>query len=242
MTNTHMDKMFSFSSQDDYQKFIQYLFTLQDVEYKKFHKGLFKEDICCIGIRTPELKKMAKEIAKGDYQSFFRYNTHMYYEESVIHGLVLGYLKLDFNELLPFLSSFLPFNTNWAINDITCSHLKIFKNNKSNGLDYIQHLLDSKNAWNIRFALVLLLNYYVDEIYMDFIFESCNLVQNTSYYVKMAKAWLLSVCFIKYKEETYIYLKNNQLDDWTYNKTISKICESYRVAKEDKIILKGMKK
>lgn len=238
MKSILMDKreksMFTFESKKEYEKFIEYLFSLQDIKYKNFHQGLFKEDITLIGVRTPQLKRIAKEIAKQDFHQFLKYNTHTYYEESVLHGLVIGYLKYDIKDIYSYILDFLPFNTNWAINDITCANLKIFKKNQKNGLFLIYKLLKNKNPWYIRFALVLLLDHYLEEVYLDVIFEICDAIIDTSYYVLMGEAWLLSTCFIKYPEKTKLYLKDSKINPWAYNKTISKICDSYRVSRKEK--------
>lgn len=229
-------------SPKEYEKFQKYLLTLGDPSYQKFQKKLLKDDSIVIGIRTPILKQIAKELSRTDYISFLQYNPHTYYEEKVLHGFVLGYLKIEFPVLLEMIDAFLPYNDNWAVNDLTCTNLKVFKKQDKEGFAYIQKLLKTGKTWNIRFALVLLLDYYIKEDYLDTIFDICNHIENQEYYVKMANAWLLSICYIKFSKETMAFLKNCQLDDWTYNKTISKICDSYRVSKEEKEILKQMRR
>lgn len=229
-------------TEKSYKIFLQELKEMKDTAYQKFQGGLFKEDVSLIGIRTPILKEMAKDIAKGDYISFIKYNTHTYYEEKVLHGLLLGYIKTDFEILLSLIRDFLPYNDNWAINDLTCTNLKAFKKNKEDGFLFITDCLHSSRSWDIRFGLVLLLDYYVEEDYIDAILLICDRIQNKEYYVKMANAWLLSICFIKCREKTLAYFKKNHLDTWTYHKAISKICDSYRVSKEDKELLKSMKR
>lgn len=225
-----------------YHQFIDYLFTLQDLKYKEFHYKLLKnDDIDLIGIRTPILKEIAKKISKDNYLEFIKLNTHKYYEEIIIHGLLIGYLKLPFNEVLKLIDEFLPFIDNWAVNDLTVSNLKIFKKNKQEGFKYINKLLNSNNPWYIRFGLVLLLTYYIDDDYIDLILDIVKNIKNEKYYVKMSCAWLISICYIKYPNKTLNLLKNKDLDNWTHNKTISKICDSYRVDKKDKDYLKTLK-
>lgn len=223
-----------------YDEFIRYLYNLQDLKYKRFQKKLILSDNL-IGIRTPKLKKIAKEISKSNYKLFFESNMHSLYEENLIHGLVLGYLKLDFNNLKFYIDEFIPYINNWAVCDLTASNLKIFNKYKDDGFDQIKKYLKSNNTWINRFGYVLLLSYYINDKYIDTIFGLCNNYKD-EYYVKMAIAWLISICYIKFKEKTLEFLKNNKLDDWTYNKSIQKIIESNRVTIEEKDILKKLKR
>lgn len=223
-----------------YNKFIKELYNNQDIEYQNFHKKLLNnDDITLIGIRVPTLRKIAKEIAKNDYLGYIKYCTHQTYEENTIHGLILGYIKVEPNTLLKLIDDFLPYNNTWATNDITTGNLKIFKKLP---IETTYKYLKSENPWEIRFALTLLLSHYINEKNIDIILKICDHIKNDDYYVKMANAWTLSICYIKHKDKTLKYLKNNNLDKFTFNKTISKICDSYRVKKEDKEYLKTLRK
>lgn len=223
----------------EYQTFIKNLHQYQDLNYQKFHKKLLNSDkITLIGIRVPILRKIAKEMAKNDYKDYIKYCTHQTYEENTIHGLILGYIKVEKEELLKLIDDFLPYNNNWATNDIVTSNLKAFK---TYPIKTTYKYLKSNNPFEIRFGLTLLLSHYINENNIDEILKICDNIKNEDYYVKMANAWLLSICYIKFKEKTLKYLKNNNLDKFTFNKTISKICDSYRVTKEDKNYLKQLK-
>lgn len=232
----------NFNYKKDYDKFLSYLFSLQDLEYKKFHEKLFQIKPNLIGIRVPLLKKIAKEIAKTDYDLFLNEIKHDYVEEIMLHGFVIGYLKVDFKEITKYLDQFLIYNNNWAINDTTCANLKTFNINQKDGYTYIINLINSNKNWNIRFGLVLLLDYYINDQYIDKILEISINIKSDEYYVKMANAWLLSKCYIYYKDKTFKYLKSGYLDEFTFKKTISKICDSYRVDKKDKEHLKKIRK
>lgn len=225
-----------------YQEFINYLYSKQDLKYRDFHGKLILDNTKLIGIRTPILKDIAKSISKGNYKKFINFNTHNYYEEIIIHGLVLGYIKIPFNELLDEISSFVTYVDNWAINDIVCANLKQFKKNQDIGYKFILKLLKTKECFKIRFALVLLLDFYINEEYIYNILNICNNIDSEEYYVKMANAWLISICYIKYKDITYNFLLNNRLDSFTISKAISKIIDSTRVSKEDKDILRELRK
>lgn len=223
---------------DNYNEFIVYLHSFEDKKYKEFNEKLFNENINSIGIRMNILKDIAKKIDKKTIRVF----KFKYYEEKMIYGLYLGYLKIPFKDVLKEIDDFIIYNDNWAINDSTCSNLKIFKKNLNEGFIFINKYLKSKEPFKIRFALVLLLDYYINEEYIDKILNICNTINNDNYYVKMANAWLISMCYIKYQKKTYNFLLNNKLDNFTINKAISKIKDSYRVSKEDKLILNTLKR
>ena len=225
-----------------YEDFLNELYGLQDLKYKEFHSKLITSDKL-IGVRTPELKRIAKVIARSNYEDFFKENRHELYEENLVHGLVLGYLKLDFNELKPFVDDFIPYIDNWAVCDATVANLKVYKKNKTKDIVFneIKNYLKNDNPWINRFGYVLLLEYFIEEKYMDEIFELCENYKDY-YYVKMAIAWLISMCYIKYKGRTITFLKKNKLDVWTHNKAIQKIIDSYRVENMDKVILRGLKR
>ena len=222
-------------NKNSYLQFLNYLKTKADLKYQTFQSKLLKnENIKVIGIRIPTLRKMAKEIK--DIDGFIKYNTHEFYEEDVLMALVIS--KVNHN-LFSYIDNFIPYINNWAVNDILASSLKQFKNiSIKEVIPYIK----SSNPWSVRFGLTLLLNYYVTDKYIDKILEICENIKIDHYYVKMANAWLLSICYIKFPRKTEKFLKNTKIDNFTYNKTISKICDSYRVSKEDKIKLKEIKK
>lgn len=226
-------------NKDSYKEFINYLYSLEDKKYKDFHKKLILDENL-IGIRTNILKNISKEISKTNYKEFIKLNKHNLYEEKIIHGLILGYLN-DFNDVLDELDKFITYNTNWAINDTVCANLKIFKKNQIEGYKFILDYLKIDDPKKIRFALVLLLDHYINDNYIDKILNIVNNIQNDDYYVKMANAWLISICFIKYPDKTYKLLLKNNLDKFTFNKAISKICDSSRVEKEIKEELKKLR-
>ncbi len=228
-------------TKEDYDKFIEYLYSLKDEKYLEFQSKLICEEINIIGIRIPKLKEIAKEIVKGNYLEFIKLSHDDLYEEKIIHGLIIGYIKEDFKVIINLLDTYIPCIDNWAVNDTVCANLKIFKNNQE-GYRYIKKLLKSREPFTIRFALVLLLDFYVNEEYIDKMLKIINEIKHDNYYVKMANAWALSICYIKYPEKTIPFLKKNNLDKWTQNKAISKIKDSKRVAKEEKLKIDKLKK
>ena len=226
---------------EDYQEFIAYLKSQEDSKYKNFHKSLIKENINLIGIRTPILKKISSEIYHGNYESFLNQIKFKYYEETIIYGFIICKIK-NVKELFHYLKIYIKHIDCWPECDLFVSNLKIVNKNKELFIKYIDKNITSANPWQIRLCYVLLLSYYIDKDYINKIFTYSNNNNNNDYYVKMAIAWTISLCYIKYKDITLNYLKNeNTLDTWTYNKTIQKIIESTRISQEEKEYLKTLK-
>lgn len=217
------------------------LFELQDLKYKDFHQKLMPtvNPDKVIGIRTPILRKFAKDFGKrAEVEGFIKNLPHKYYEEDNLHAFLLEEIK-DYEELIKELNIFLPFVDNWA----TCDMMrpKILKKHKPELLEDIKRWLSSKDTYAIRFAVNCLMNYYLEE---DFKSEYLHLVKNIEsdeYYINMVRAWYFATALAKQYDETIKILENNVLDKWTHNKTIQKAIESYRVTKEHKKYLKILK-
>ena len=232
----------SFKTEKEYKEFLDYLFSIKDLKYKDFNtKIIVPVDCEIIGIRTPILKDMAKKIAKTSSDNFlnlfeklFTKKKVKYYEEKALYGFLIGYSKMDFQERLKRIDFFINIIDNWAICDIVDSTFKFVNKNKEDFYTYLSSKLSAKNHWEQRFIFVMLLAYYVENKYLKDIFKICEQIKSDEYYVKMAKAWLLSVCYIKFRDKTYKFLEKTSLDDWTVNKSIQKIRESLRVTKEEK--------
>ena len=218
------------------------LFELSDDKFKTFHSRLCPNTDNIIGVRLPLLRQLAKEIAKGDWRNFLSNSKEEYYEEILINGLVIAYAKCDVEERLNYIESFVPKIDDWAICDSFCNTLKFVNKNKEIMWEFIQSYLKSYNEFEIRFAVVIILNYYITEDYIDLVLKTLDNIKHDGYYVKMAVAWAISMCFIKFEEKTMAYLKDNSLDDFTYNKSLQKICESLRVDKNTKELIKSMKR
>ena len=218
------------------------LFELQYLKYKEFHSGLCPNVDNIIGVRVPKLREIAREISKKDYDEFLRNVKDEYYEELALHGLVIGYSKISIEDTFKYLKEFVPKINSWAVCDTTCSNLKITKKYMKEMWNFLEQYINSNKEYEIRFALVMYLNYYLTEEYIDEILKRIDKIANKEYYVQMAIAWLISFAYIKQKEKTEKYIKNNKLDKFTLNKAIQKICESYRVTEQEKEYLKKYKK
>lgn len=218
------------------------LFELQDLKYKEFHSSLCPNVDKIIGVRTPKLKEIAKQIAKENYEEFLQNAQDEYYEELVLQGLVIGYAKISIEDTFKYLEEFVPKINSWAVCDITCANLKITKKYMEEMWYFLEKYINSKKEYEIRFALVMYLDYFLTDEYIDNILRKIDKITNKEYYVQMAIAWIVSIAYIKQKEKTEVFLQNNKLDKFTQNKSIQKICESYRVSNEDKEKVRKYKK
>ena len=227
-------------TKEDYEKYMDYLKSLQDEKYRSFHQGLTVTRYEILGIRVPVQRKIAKEISKGNIVEFLSFCQGKYYEEVNIEGFVLAEIK-DLSLLENYFDSFLLKIDNWAICDGFCNSLKIVQKNKEYFWKKIQELLSSKDPFTIRVGCILLLSFFVEKEYILEILQKVKTVKNDEYYVGMGLSWLLAECFVKFPEETLKLLKEKCLSSFVQNKTISKIRDSYRVSKEDKEFLKSLK-
>lgn len=212
------------------------LLSLKDEKYREFNSKLLPNIDNVLGVRVPDLRKLAKELAKGNWQN---YKDNLYYEEIMIQGLVIGYAKLEPEKRLELLREFVPKIDNWGTCDIVCSNLKFIKQNKELAWKFIQPYLNSDKEFEIRFGVVILLNYFIEDEYIDKVLLIIDKIKHDGYYAKMAIAWALSVCFVKYWDKTFEYFKTSNLEKWTYNKTIQKTCESYRITQDKKNLLRN---
>lgn len=160
----------------------------------------------------------------------------------MIEGLVIGYLKISFNEKIKYLEKFIPKIDNWAICDTVSSSLKVKKNEKEELWNYLQKYINSKKESEIRFVVVMWLFHFMEAEYIDRILVQLDTLYNEDYYTKMAIAWLISIGLIKYKEKTMEFLEYSKIDDFTYNKALQKAVESYRVNDEMKDVYRSMKR
>ena len=224
----------------DYDDFLEYLYSISDNNYRLFQSRIIP-NTNIIGINIPTLKKISKDVSKGNYDNFISLNKKTFFEEIMIHGLVIGYVKVPFNEKMRLLDQFIDFIDNWAVCDTICANMKDFKLNLDNGYEFIKKCLSSYDTYRIRVGLVLLLDYYINDIYIKDIFDICNNIKSDEYYVKMANAWLISMCYIKYPKLTLKFYRKNKLDKWTHNKAIQKTIESKRVSEEEKKMLSLLK-
>lgn len=220
------------------------LINLSDPRYKEFHGSLCPNINNIIGVRVPVLRKYAKELLKEyDLEFLLRNIGEDYYEEIMLQGMVIGLSKEEnLSKVIKNIEQFVPKIDNWAICDTFCAGLKITNKNKEEMWKFINKYSDSEKEFELRFYIVMMIDYYIEEQYIDKCLEAFNSIKSEKYYVQMALAWAISVCLIKFFEKTIEYLNNCELDEFTYQKAIQKAIESYRINNEKKEILKKLKK
>lgn len=228
-------------TKENYEEFRSYLKKNQDVSYQKFQEKLVQTKYEILGIRIPVNRRIAKEIAKSDVASFLKVTKHKYHEEIMIEGFVIANLK-EKETLVKYLPHYIDLIDNWEICDGFCASLKIVKQDKPFWFSYFKEFVKAKEVFKIRVALVIFLNYFISLDYLEEIFSLIEEITVDSYYVNMAIAWLLCECFIQYKEETLAYLLKSRINTFTFNKTISKIKESFRVKQEDKEFVESLRR
>lgn len=218
------------------------LFEMQDIKYKDFQSKLIpniaKEKI--IGIRTPILKKFAKDFFKDEsYKDFISDLPHVYYDENNLHGFLIEQIK-DFDEAILQVEKFLPYIDNWATCDLM--RPKAFKNNKEKLYEKIKMWIVSDDTYTVRFAIEMLMTYYLDDGYKDEYAHLVSLVKSDEYYINMMIAWYFATALSKQYDSVLPYIEENRLDKWTHNKTIQKALESFRITDEQKVYLRSLKK
>ncbi len=217
------------------------LYSLQDMKYRemqiKIVPTISPESI--IGVRTPELRNMAKDILKaGNYKSFLEELPHKYFEENQLQAFIISGIK-DLKECMEELEKFLPHVDNWA----TCDQMspKIFKKHREVLFAHIKEWIRSERAYTVRFGVGMLMEHFLDEDYDPKYPEMVAALRSDEYYVNMMIAWYFATALAKQYESIIPFIEQKRLDDWTHNKAIQKSVESRRISEEQKIYLKSLK-
>ncbi len=217
------------------------LFSLQDVKYRDFQAKLMPTlaPEKMIGVRTPELRKLAKKLAKEpDIDLFLDTLPHDYFDENQLHAFIISEMK-DYDKCLERLNEFLPYVDNWA----TCDQMspKIFKKHKMELVQQIEEWIESDYTYTVRFAIGMLMEHFLDDefdiVYTDMVAD----VHSEEYYINMMIAWYFATALAKQYDAIVPYLLEQRLDTWTHNKAIQKAVESYRITPEQKKYLKTLK-
>ncbi len=217
------------------------LFEMQDLEYKEFHSKLMPtiEPDKVIGIRTPVLRKYAKNFVKTEEaKEFIRVLPHTYYEENNLHGFIIEDIK-EYDRVIEELERFLPYVDNWATCDLM--RPKVFKKHLPKLLEQIKLWIASEHTYTTRFGIEMLMTYYLDEHFVPEYLEMVAEVRSEEYYVNMMIAWYFATALAKQYYDTLPYIEDKRLDKWTHNKAIQKAIESYRVSDEQKRYLRTLK-
>ena len=219
----------------------QGLFALKDEKYKEFQKKLIPtvDENTVIGVRTPVLRKYAKDVSGTPGAVIFMQTLpHEYYEENNLHGMLIETMK-DYDECIAYLDEFLPYVDNWATCDLISP--RVFKKHKDELLVKIKEWMASDRVYTIRFGMEMLMTHFLDEDFKPEYLGMAANVHSKEYYVNMMIAWFFATALAKQYEASLPYIENHCMDRWTHNKTIQKAIESYRITDEQKRYLKSLK-
>ena len=217
------------------------LFKMQDMDYRDFNSKLIptvdKESM--IGIRTPDLRKYAKQLGKSsDVIEFLQTLPHKYFDENQLHAFIISEIN-DFKNCIDEINRFLPYIDNWA----TCDQLspKVFKKYHNELFEYIKDWLKSDKVYTLRFGIGMLMEHFLDEDFDILYPETVSKIRSGEYYINMMIAWYFATALAKQYESVIPFIENNSLDIWTHNKAIQKSIESYRITDEQKAYLREFK-
>ncbi|MBP5728199.1 MAG: DNA alkylation repair protein [Clostridia bacterium] len=214
---------------------------LQDAKYREMQVRIIPtvKPESIIGVRTPELRKMAKQYAQAEELDVFLNDLpHRYFEENQLHAFILSGMK-DYPECLRALNRFLPYVDNWA----TCDQMspRVFRKHRKELPDSIREWIGSGKPYTVRFGIGMLMEHYLDEDFDPVYPEMAAAVRSGEYYVNMMTAWYFATALAKQYDAVLPYIEKRRLDDWTHNKAIQKAIESYRITPEQKTYLRSLK-
>ena len=220
---------------------IKQLQSLQDLKYRDFQAKLIPniDKSTIIGVRMPDLRKLAKKIDENEAKIFMQDLPHTYYEENMLHSILISNMK-SYDDCVNRLEKFLPFVDNWAVCD--CISPKIFTENTDKLIGKIKLWSQSTHTYTVRVAICLLMKYFLDEEFNVKYLQIATRIKSEEYYVNMMIAWFFATALAKHWDEVVFVLEDNLLESWTHNKTIQKARESFRITPEQKQYLKSLKK
>lgn len=220
------------------------LFALQDTQYKAFHSKLVPNINAdkIIGVRTPELRKLAKEYAKNkQIDDFLASAEHDYYEETNLHGFIISETK-DYDQCIKELDRFLPVVDNWATCDLLSP--KVFKQKKNHErlIEDIKRWMSSDQPYTVRFGIEMLMSYFLDDDFKPEYLQWVAKEKGEHYYIKMMVAWFFATALAKQWDAAIPFIEQKTMDKWVHNKAIQKAVESYRITDSQKAYLRTLKK
>lgn len=229
-------------NKNTYKEFIEYLISIKDEKYREFHSSLVLDSkYKMIGIRLPKMREIAKDISKTNIEEFLSIAQDKYYEEVMIQGLVISHIK-DEKIFYKHFKNHIKKIDNWALCDTFCCSIKLVKKYENKYFNEALRMSLSEEEYISRIGIVMILSNFVSEKNLDNIYKTLNTITSDKFYINMAEAWLTCDLYIKYPKETLEFIKNNNLNRFTHNKSISKIHDSYRVSKKDKEYLNTLRR
>lgn len=214
--------------------------ALADEKYREFHSGLIPtvDKNSIIGVRIPEIRKLAKSLSEDDRREFIGILPHRYYDENVLHAAIISDIR-GFGDALEQTERFLPFVDNWAVCDLL--NPKAFPKNRETVLPRIYEWLGSERTYTVRFGIVTLMRNYLDGDFKEEYPERVAMIRSEEFYINMAIAWYFATALAKQWDSAVKYVEERRLPDWTHRKTIQKACESFRITDEQKSYLRSLR-
>lgn len=203
-------------------------------KHRQYHMSVVLGQKNMLGVRMPKVRELAKWAAKQDWQSEWDDLSEDCYEELMIKGLLIGYGKLSREEQTAYLKKYIPLISSWEICDGCCVTCKFMQKDQEYWFTFLQPYLRSEQELEARFAVVCMMNYFVNEEYLERLFQAFVEVKEYKYFSEIAVAWAVARCYIKYPSQTWEYLEKRSLNDYIRNQAIQKIRESTKVSEEDK--------
>ena len=223
------------------EELIAHLRSLAQEDLKKFNTKITPTKTEILGVKIPVLRQLAKAMARDAYKNLSIIGDRCF-EEILLYGLVIGYAEITLDERVSLIREYVQIADNWAHVDCAVATYKFIAKHKRELLPFVRELLASSKVFAVRTGVVCLLDYYIEEEYLPEIFTVADSLNCKEYYISMAVAWMVSCCYVKYPTATDEYLRRSKMDSQTYNRTIQKICDSYRVDKPVKEYLKKTKR
>jgi 3-methyladenine DNA glycosylase AlkD len=214
------------------------LYSLQDTKYRDFQGKLLPtvDPKSIIGVRTPDLRKLAKELVREDGSgTFLETLPHTYFDENQLHAFILSDIK-DYSLCITLVDRFLPYIDNWATSDQLSP--KVFRKHKTELLSYIKIWLKSDRTYTVRFAVGMLMQHFLDDGFSPAYPKMVAAIKSEEYYINMMRAWYFATALAKQYDAIIPYIEQNKLDPWTHSKAIQKAIESYRITPEQKEYLR----
>lgn len=223
-----------------YEKVIDDLKSASDAKYKSFNDKIAMTKLQTLGVRVPDIKRVAKSVPKEEIENYLAECKFDFYEDTLVYGLLLA--RFDFATLWRRKDEYLSRCDSWGLIDCFVPSIKVGRLEKEDFYRKIMSEIAEKSDFFLRFDIVALLDFFVGGEHNSEILRTVEKLDGRGYYNDMAIAWLVSVAFVKSREETLEFLKNNSLGGFTHNKAISKINDSLRVSDSDKKYLKTIRK
>ncbi len=221
------------------------LMELAEPTYRDFSAGLLPGTENILGVRLPALRRMAKQLSKGDWAAWleeFGRESRVSFEETMLAGMIIGGAAMPLEERFERIKGFLSRVDNWSICDSLCVSIREADSHREKYWAFLEDYFSAREEFFQRFAFVMATDHFLTSEYITLVLDRLDDFSHPGYYAKMAAAWALSICYVKFPEETFPRLCQSRLDDFTFQKALQKICESRRVDDATRAKIRNLKR